>query len=504
MNPRTRSRSEGAVASFALCALVLLASPATAAPVKPILPSPDARYSRGTPTTVDVPDAWWKTFGDEGLNRLVEQAIESNYDIAQAQERVRQAQGVSVQQFSPLVPSASFDVGINAIPTAAQGFQVPPQLLAVFEQLENLPTVPGSDPPPEDDEDDPAVVWNGNALFNFGLNIDIGATALQFRAAQMDVLASRGDRDGVAQQLVAQVVASWMDLRTARVRVAVVEQQVATNQNLLELTRNRFEGGDASGLDVLQQQQQLANTRALLPQSQQLLRLTEQRLAVLLAADPSTITDALPAEAGLPALPPAPGVGTPADLVGVRPDLAALQARDVGAQARRDSAILGFLPTFRLTGNVGWNLRWFDEWESGETWGVGVAMSVPLFNGGRRWGSLQQANAARSAAAYALSTGINQARSEVEQALVREETESARFAELDNQLQAAQVAYEESTRQYAGGLANYLVVLTNLASLQATELNHLQAQRDLLGARIDLHTALGAPWADRLSDGGNR
>jgi len=41
-------------------------------------------------------------------------------------------------------------------------------------------------------------------------------------------------------------------------------------------------------------------------------------------------------------------------------------------------------------------------------------------------------------------------------------------------------------------------VLTSLASWQAASLNHLQAQRDLLGARVDLHTALGAPWAARL------
>jgi NodT family efflux transporter outer membrane factor (OMF) lipoprotein len=486
----------------ALLASVLLAGPAVAAPrARPSLPSAEARFSTGTTTVADTPDAWWEAFGDPALNALVEEAIESNFDIASAQARVRQARGVSLQQFSPLVPSASFDVGLSASPTAAQGFQIPPFLLAVLDQLNNIPGQPPQEE--EDDGEDPKVIWNGSALFNFGLAIDIGATAMSFRAAQMDAAAAEGDRDGVARQLVAQVVTTWMDVRNARARIAIIEQQIATNTNLLELTRNRYEGGDASGLDVLQQQQQLASTRALLPQAQQILRLREQQLALLVARDPSGIAAGLAdAPASLPALPPHPGLGTPRDLLSLRPDLAALNARYLGSKARKDAAILGFLPTFRLNGNAGWNYRWFDEWDSTEVWGFGVSMSVPIFNGGRRWGALQSAHAAQDAAALALSTGVLKARSEVEQALAREQTDEARLEALGTQLQAATVAYQESVARYAGGLANYLTVLSNLASLQASQLNHLQAQRDVLGDRIDLHTALGAPWADRLSTEG--
>lgn len=485
----------------AVGAVLLSTSSALAAPrAKPVLPDAQARYSSGTETTTDVADAWWEGFGDPALNSMVEDAMKSNYDIATAQSRVMQARGVSLQQFSPLVPSASFDVGLNASPTAAQSFQTPPALLEIFEAMENIP---GQS---TDDQEDPEVTWNGSALFKFGWAIDIGSTAMAFRAAQMDAAAATGDRDGVARQLVGQVVSTWMDVRNARARIAVINRQIETNTNLLELTRNRYEGGEASGLDVLQQQQQLASTRAMLPQAEQLLRLREQQLSLLLAWDPTSITEDLAgAPAGLPALPPPPGVGTPRDLLELRPDLSALSARYKGAKARKDSAILSFLPTFGLNGSLGWNLRWFDEWDTGDTWGFGASMSVPIFQGGRRWGGLQQANAAQDAAAYALSAGVQKATSEVEQALVREATEAQRLEALDTQVSTAAVAYEESTRQYAGGLANYLSVLSNLASLQASELNRLQAHRDLLGARIDLHTALGAPWADRLSiDGASR
>ena len=484
--------------------LVALIAPATAGPrVQPDAPDPGARYALGTAARADQPDAWWTTFDDPALDALVAEAIEGNHDLGGAQARVHQAQGISVQGLAPMLPTASFDLGLNGSPSANAANQVSPQLTKLLEDLAALAaSVPGQPPDETDDEEDPAVTWNGSALVNVGLNIDLGRSAFAFRAAQLDAAAARGDRDGVARVLVQQVTAAWLDVRTARARIALIEQQIATNTVLLDITRRRFEGGDSRGLDVLQQQQQLAGTKALLPQAKQLLRLRTLQLAVLLGRDPSDPQLPEPTALVLPALPPPPGVGTPRDLVDLRPDVRAAQARFLSARARVASNALAFAPTFRLSANVGWGLRWFNEWTSWETYGLGAAVSVPLFNGGQRHGAMRQANGAADAAAHSLSQAILTARSEVESALVREDTERGRLAALAEQVAASRVAYEESQRQYAGGGVNYLTVLTSLASLQVSELNHLSAQRDLLGARVDLHTALGTPWAGRMDANG--
>jgi len=500
----------------ALVALLLFATPALAGPrIKPAAPDPDARFSTGTVERADQPDTWWTTFGDPALDALVAEAIEVNHDLGGAQARIHSAQGVVVQNLAPLLPTASFDVGLNASPSANVANQIAPQQAALFSdlykllgytsQLPNAPEFESLSGDPDDDgaEDDPDVTWNGSAAFNFGLNIDFGRSAFAFKAAQLDAAAARGDRDGVARIVVQQVVGAWLDVRTARARIAVIEQQIATNEVLLDITRRRFVGGDSRGLDVLQQQQQLAGTKALLPQAKQLLRLRTLQLATLLGRDPSNpqLPDS-PELASLPALPPPPGVGTPRDLLELRPDVAAAQARYLSARNRVVSAALSLAPTFRLTGNIGWGLRWFDEWDSWETWGFGAAVSIPLFNGGQRHGAIRQANGAADAAAHALTQAVLTAQTEVESALALEETGAERLAALAEQMQTSRVAYEESQRQYAGGIVNYLTVLTSLASLQVSELNHLQAQRDLLGARVDLHTALGTPWADRMDANG--
>jgi len=493
---------------LSLCLLLLLwpALVAAAGPIKPVGFSEDARYSLGTTVRGDEPDAWWTSLNDPALNELVAEALTANHEIGAAQARFHAAAGVTLQSLSPLLPSASFDVGINASPSNNAAFQVSPQLTKLLEDLTELAaSIPGQPPPEEDNsgEDDPDLTWNGSALFNFGLNIDLGRSATALRAAHLDAAAAKDDRDGVAQAIVQQVVVAWLDVLAARGRVGIVETQLETNQALLELTQLRFASSEVRGLDVLQQKQQLAATRALLPASLQLLRLREVQLATLVGRNPSAPT--LPDGSTLPKLPKQPGLGTPAELMETRPDLAAASNRYLSARSRVSSSALAFAPTFRLSANVGFQLRWFNEWESAEAWGVGAAVSVPLFDGLRLQGSLKQAIASRDAAARSLSSATQAAQAEVESALIREETDSARLLALTAQQESARAAYLESTQQYSSGLANYLTVLTSLASWQAAELSQLQAQRDVLGARVDLHSALGAVWSGSIqSPGGAR
>ncbi len=53
-----------------------------------------AGYSQGTPAgELKVPSDWWKLYNDETLNRLVDEALAHNTDLALAVARVDEAQG---------------------------------------------------------------------------------------------------------------------------------------------------------------------------------------------------------------------------------------------------------------------------------------------------------------------------------------------------------------------------------------------------------------------------
>ena len=80
-----------------------------------------AAWSVGAPQdTVDA-NAWWARFGDPVMHQLVESVLNGNLDVQAAVERVRQAQAITTQQRSFLLPeldatATASDERLNAPP----------------------------------------------------------------------------------------------------------------------------------------------------------------------------------------------------------------------------------------------------------------------------------------------------------------------------------------------------------------------------------------------------
>ena len=130
-------------------------------------------------------------------------------------------------------------------------------------------------------------------------------------------------------------------------------------------------------------------------------------------------------------------------------------------------------------------------------------MSFPIFSGGRNIAALKQARAAERAAAQQYSAAQLNAVSAVEAALASDREQRMRLDAVREQATAADHAFTAARDRYADGIGDYLTVLTTMVTKQNAEIAALQAHRDALGARIQLHEALGGPWAQTL-DGGSR
>ncbi len=482
--------------------LLLPAMAAAAPPVAETPPRPqEAELS---------PADWWTAFDDTALNELVGQAIDGNHDLATAGARVLTAQGMTKQAASPLLPTVGFDVGLNASPASASSFAMSPELnqlmsdLAAFQDL--LPPDPDASDA-DDSEEDPVLSWNGSASLRFGLRIDPGASVAGLKSAQLAAAAARGDRDAVARVVVQQVVTTWLDLRTAGLRLALLQEQEAAHDQLLGLIRARYASGLNGALDVLRQEQQVAAARSQLPRGRQAQQLLGIRLGVLLgsgAEGGAELIATARATPGLPQLPPQPSIGVPSDLMQDRPDLKSAQLRYDAAVAKHTSSALAFAPSLALSANVGLSLRHYGEWDTQEAYGFGATLQVPIFGGLARAGALQQSVAAKKSAGRTLSAISQSVQAEVASARATEGTEVERLDALRVQLAAAESAYLQSVRSYEAGLTDYLSVLTALGVWQQTQLNHLQARRDVLVARVDLHSALGSRWTYLLRPAGVR
>jgi outer membrane protein TolC len=115
------------------------------------------------------------------------------------------------------------------------------------------------------------------------------------------------------------------------------------------------------------------------------------------------------------------------------------------------------------------------------------------------WNSYQETRAQELGADLAWQGLLLTAEQEVASAQTIEVERLATHAAVQKRVAAAELLYSESLSRYIQGLSDYLTVLNALDSRQQARLDELQAQRDLLSARIQRHDALGGAWTADLT-----
>ena len=447
-------------------AVVFLCSCAHRPQGTPILPVAVPENYTLTTGGEESPDRWWTAFQDEDLNGLVREALGGNFGVQQARHRMEQAKAVARRAGADRIPQ------LNIEGSAARS--------RVSRQ----------------DATGMTVLQTGN---QFGLNLAasyeldlwgrVGATK---RAAALDAQTARNNLDTAVMTLVAQIADTWYLLASLNSRLALLRGQLESSADQVRLLELRFETGQATSLDVLQQREQLAALRTLEPRMEAALATGRHQLAVLLGRPPQ-VTDDFDSS-GLPPLPALPDTGLPADLLAKRPDVrAALNA--VRAENERAAAALADrLPALRLTASAGYAApdaaELFDNW----LWNIAGNLLAPVLDGGRRRAEVERSRAvARERLARCGEVFLNAMR-EVEDALVNESKQSELIARQAQQHDVARQTLKQARFRYERGLSDYLSVLTALGREQSVARDLVTARRDYLSYRIQLYRALGGNW----------
>lgn len=88
-----------------------------------------------------------------------------------------------------------------------------------------------------------------------------GRIGSQVDAEEYRAQASQADCQTAALTVSAQIVETWVQLAVAQQELKLVEDQIETNQEVLELLENRFGTGQIQSVDILRQQQLLESTQ---------------------------------------------------------------------------------------------------------------------------------------------------------------------------------------------------------------------------------------------------
>jgi NodT family efflux transporter outer membrane factor (OMF) lipoprotein len=313
-------------------------------------------------------------------------------------------------------------------------------------------------------------------------------------AGEANAQASAADLASVRLSLHAELADDYIALRGLDAQAQLLDATVAAYARALDLTRNRFRGGAASGLDVARAQAQLDGARAQASDVQARRALLEHAIASLVGTPASKFS--LPARVVNLSAPSVP-TGLPSTLLERRPDVAAAERRAAAANAQIGIARAAFFPSITLTAAGGYESGGGSAWLSAPNsfWSIGPRAFLTLFDAGRREARVAAARAALDEAGDRYRAVALDAFRQVEDDLALERLLRDEANSQDAAATAAQRALDLSMDRYRNGAVSYLeVVASQTASLQARRAALLLHDRELQ-ASVGLVRALGGGWS---------
>jgi multidrug efflux system outer membrane protein len=428
-----------------------------------------------TPAEQDL-TRWWTVFDDNMLASLIQQAVESNLDLKFAEARIRQARAVR---------------GI------AQSF-LGPTVDATGSYQRSEASVSPTGGTGRNSDNTVSVTTNQYfAGFDAAWELDIfGGVRRSIEAADADLQASVEARRDVLVTLTAEVARNYIDLRAFQQRISIARQNLEAQKHSAKLTRQRFEAGLASGLDVANAEAQVATTAAVIPLFEASARQTIYSLGVLLGRPPAALVQELAPALAIPTVPPSAPMGVPSDLLRRRPDIRQAEAGVHAATARIGVAEADLYPRFTITGSIGVKASDFGSWLdwSSRLWSIGPGVTWRVFDMGRIRSDIAQQEALQDQSLIAYQKTVLTALQEVEGALISLDKEQEHRNALVDAVAFNQKAVDLSIKLYTEGQTDFLNVLQAQRALFLTQDALAQSTQTISTNLVALYKALGGGW----------
>jgi NodT family efflux transporter outer membrane factor (OMF) lipoprotein len=462
---------------------ILLAGCASFAGIEPTAAQRTATQLGAVESSTQSPtrwpsDDWWAQFGDPQLNALVERALGGNPQLDTARTRLARAQAAVAGASSARLPS----VDVQAQSTRqrfSENFLYPPPL-AGNEDTSNLLQLAGT--------------WE---IDFFGRNrAALSAALSQQRAMAAEVQAAR--------VLIATAVArTYMQLARLLEMRDVLAATLKQREQIVQLVQARVTSGLDTKVELRQAEGAVPEIRQQIEALDEQTALTRHALAALLGEGPAATETLAPrlAQTPMPALPAA----IPAELVGRRADISAARWRVEAAAAEVERAKALFYPNVNLVAFAGFQSLGLSNWlEAGSrTWGVGPALSLPVFDAGRLRANLRAQTADVDATVLSYNATLIDAVRDVADQIASLQSLERQAPEQRAAQAAAESAYELATLRYRAGLGTYLTVLAAETGVLAQRRVGTELKARRVDAAIQLMRALGGGF-DAFADAGSR
>jgi NodT family efflux transporter outer membrane factor (OMF) lipoprotein len=422
----------------------------------------------------DIPGEWWNLFHSKALNELIVSGIKNSPSLEAAQAALRQSQE-NMQSF----------IGMAFFP-AVDGQASGSRQRALNKIIDPTNT-------------NTSIYNLYNASINVSYTLDIfGGSRRQMEALCANVEYQRFLLEAAYLSLTSNIVTTAITEASLRAQIKATNDLIQLSEKELNIIKKQFELGGVSKADILFQEAQLADLKAMIYPLEKNLAFTRHFLSVLIGELPSenklhqfNLTDLQ--------LPQSLPLSMPSLLVQQRPDVRAAKALLHQASAKIGVATANLLPQFTLTGSYGTESFQMGNLFTGSSavWSHGAQILQPIFHGG--------ALRAQKRAALA---GYDQAAAQYRQAVLlafQNVADSLRALEIDAKTLKAQSESEMAAKtsldlirqQYHLGATDYLSLLTAESQYQQAKIKRIQAQSNRYADTAALFQALGGGWWNR-------
>lgn len=415
---------------------------------------------------------WWEQFHDPLLNQLVEQAIQNNYNLQIAGQRILSAQSLRDQQASNWYPQLDGSAGY--------GYQTSSNTQGNTTTLAGRP--------------------NNAAIRRYGATISwqidtFGLIRRMVQSQEEAVKASIENRRAVLLTMLSQLANDYVTLRDMQLRLRIADENVAIAQYVYNLAQKQYLEGTGTSLSTAQAESELEAERASREPIKTNITQITHAIDVLLGQAPGKTEALLKIEQPLPDLPPFPP-SIPSIVLANRPDVRSAEHKYAMATANLGVAVAQLYPQFSINLSA-MPMTSFTSQMANIASVVSssfINMSVPGFHGGGLGAQVRQAEAEAETARLEYRQTILNALKEVEDVVAAWGDDSEHVELLHKSKLSSQLALSRAQKLYKAGLTGYLNVLTAQRTATAAENTEAVATLDRFQDAVNLFTALGAGW----------
>lgn len=411
---------------------------------------------------LDIP---WKDFiKDARLQEMIDLALNSNRSLRETLADVESARASYRLQKSDLFPDV--DVSLSGIRTKSSTGEI-------------------------------STTYEAQTGFS-SYEIDLFGKNQSLTTAEKEAFLASSETAKAAQiSLVGEIANAWLTLAADSNLLTLAEETASNAKQAMEITNKRLSFGLDSRIDVARAEtiyhaalSDIASYKTQVVQDKNALRLLvgekfdDSLLAYSLPDNESLVTD-------VPA-------GVSSDILLMRPDVLSAEHNLKSANANIGAARAAFFPSISLTATGGLASSVLSDIFSGgasSIFSIAPSINLPIFDGGENKANLAYSKAQRQKYLAAYEYAIQNAFTEVADALARRATIQAQLNAESALVEASTRSYELSMARYENGIDSFQTALESQRTMYSASQSLIATRQADLVNRITLYKVLGGGLA---------